>query len=59
MTAELKGFSGDSDEEFLAQVDALLELPLDPRLEGLAAAEAALRKRLGSPEQRETENPPE
>lgn len=48
MNEQLHGFSDASDEEFVAQVEALMELPLEQRLEGLAAAEQALRERLGS-----------
>ena len=51
MSEGLQGFSDHTDEEFRAQVEALMELPLDQRLQGLAAAEAALRQRLGSSEQ--------
>ena len=51
MSTSLAGLSGASDDEYLAQVEGLMELPLDQRLEGLAAAEAALRQRLGSSEQ--------
>lgn len=48
MSEALQGFSDHTDEEFRAQVEALKELPLDQRLEALATAEAALRRRLGS-----------
>ena len=47
MGSTLEGFSGANDEEFVAQVEALMELPLDQRLVGLAEAEQALRMRLG------------
>lgn len=50
MSDALQGFSGVSDEEFDRQVQALLELPLDQRIAGLAAAETALRQRLGRSE---------
>jgi len=48
MVEPLHGFSDASDAEFVAQVEALMDLPLEQRLQGLAAAEAALRERLGS-----------
>ena len=48
MVEPLHGFSDTSDEEFVAQVEALMDLPLEERLQGLAAAEEALRERLGS-----------
>lgn len=44
----LEGFTAATDEEFAAQVEKLMELPLDQRLSGLAEAEQALRERLGS-----------
>ena len=47
VNSPLQGFSDATDDEFRAQVEALMELPLEQRLEGLAAAEAALRQRLG------------
>ncbi|AVG24142.1 hypothetical protein C3B54_111183 [Pontimonas salivibrio] len=48
MVEPVHGFSDTSDEEFVAQVEALMDLPLEQRLQGLAAAEEALRERLGS-----------
>ena len=45
------------DEKFIAQVEALMELPLDQRLAGLAEAERALRERLGRAEPPESEPP--
>ena len=44
----LDGFSSPTDDEFAAQVEKLMELPLDERLSALADAEQALRNRLGS-----------
>lgn len=48
MAEPLHGLSDASDAEFVAQVEALMDLPLEQRLQGLAAAEVALRERLGS-----------
>lgn len=50
MSSQIQGFSGASDDEFATQVEALMELPLHERLAGLAAAEEALRARLGRAE---------
>ncbi|CAI8367897.1 MAG: Uncharacterised protein [Cellulomonadaceae bacterium TMED98] len=44
----LEGFTAATDDEFAAQVEQLMELPLEQRLAGLADAEQALRDRLGS-----------
>lgn len=44
----LEGFTQATDDEFAAQVEQLMELPLEQRLAGLADAEQALRDRLGS-----------
>ena len=47
---QIHGFSEASDDEFVAQVEALMALPIQERLAGLAAAEGALRERLGRAE---------